>query len=155
MTVLVQIAPPSDLPLCHALRHEVFVVEQSVPLHEEVDGLDASALHLLARVHGVAVGTARMRDVEGHAKVERVAVLAAHREHGVGRALMEALHGEAQRLGYTEVVLHAQVQVIPFYERLSYTAHGEPFLDAAIWHREMTLHLSASQVAHAAAPPPR
>lgn len=135
---MIRLAGPADLAACHDVRHEVFVLGQQVPLALDVDGLDPAALHLLVIDGDRAIGTARLRDVDGNVKIERVAVRASHRGRGLGRALMERLHAEAAGLGYHEAVLHAQVAVIPFYEGLGYTAHGEPFLDAGIWHREMT-----------------
>lgn len=141
MSVRVRVAAPSELPLCHAVRHAVFVLGQDVPPELEIDGLDPVALHLLALHDDTPVGTARLRDVHGHAKIERVAVLAAHRGEGLGLALMHTLHAEAVRLGYTSAELHAQVQVVPFYEALGYVAHGERFLDAGIWHLAMTRDL--------------
>jgi len=146
--------PPDARALadCRAIRRAVFIDEQEVPESLEWDGLDAEAHHFLARAVpareaptrgpadpiGRAIGTARMRIVDGHAKAERVAVLASARRLGVGRELMLALevHARAQRL--PSVVLHAQVRAIPFYERLGYRAHGPVFLDAGIDHRAMT-----------------
>ena len=44
-----------------ALRHEVFVVEQGVPLEEEIDEHDETdALHLVATEDGHVVATARV-----------------------------------------------------------------------------------------------
>lgn len=143
MRTQVRIAAPDELPLCHRVRHEVFVVGQQVPLHEDLDGLDPLCLHLLAFVDGDAVGTARLRDVHGHAKIERVAVRDAWRGQGFGKRLMERLHAEALRLGYDEAALNAQIQVVSFYEALGYEAHGEPFVDAGIWHRAMRRGLGA------------
>ena len=44
-----------------ALRHEVFVVEQRVPLDEEVDAHDETALHLVAVDDGAVVAGAHAR----------------------------------------------------------------------------------------------
>jgi len=92
-------------------------------------------------VDGQPAGTARLRVVEGLAKAERVAVLERFRGAGVGAALMRALEGEARRRGLDQMVLHAQVRVIPFYERLGYAAHGPVFDDAGIPHRAMRKRL--------------
>ena len=44
-----------------AIRHEVFVIEQKVPVELEVDGLDGECVQVLAEdVHGNAIGTARL-----------------------------------------------------------------------------------------------
>ena len=143
-------ASAEGLEACRALRRAVFIKEQGVPEAIEWDGLDGEAQHFLAvdsaealrsTTRTAAVGTARMRIVDGQAKAERVAVREDVRTRGVGRLVMLAVEAHARRQGFPAVVLHAQVIAIPFYERLGYQAHGEIFLDAGIDHREMTKSL--------------
>lgn len=137
---------------CRQLRRTVFIEEQLVPETLEWDGLDPAARHFLAfSLEGTepaapasfqrleqALGTARMRRIDGHAKAERVAVRRDARRYGVGRLLMQAVETRARHEGLDAVVLHAQVTAIPFYESLGYAAHGGIFLDAGIDHRAMT-----------------
>jgi predicted GNAT family N-acyltransferase len=132
----------SELEDALAVRREVFIDEQGVPEHRELDGKDDEAIHFLATDEGTAVGAARMRAYdEATAKAERVAVVESHRGTGLGRALMETLETEAADRGYEEVVLHAQVPVVAFYERLGYEVTSEEFEDAGIPHREMRKQL--------------
>ena len=133
---------PSELATCLDIRREVFVREQGIAEEIEIDGLDTTCVHILARLEGAAVGTARLRNADGRAKAERVAVLASKRRLGVGRALMDALEAEARRLGHSELLLHAQEDVVPFYRCLGYVAHGSSFLEASIPHRAMTKGLA-------------
>ncbi|MCP5056436.1 MAG: GNAT family N-acetyltransferase [bacterium] len=130
---------------CLALRLEVFVDEQKVPLEIEEDGLDGKSTHFLAMDGDTILGTARLRIVNGDGKAERVAVKAVGRRGGVGRALMRAMEAEASRLGAQRMRLNAQVSAIPFYEALGYTAHGPEFGDAGIPHRAMRRDLAATQ----------
>ena len=126
---------------CLEIRREVFVEGQSVPIDREIDGLDREAEHFL--VLGESgdgdrpVGTARLRVVEGRAKVERVAVLELFRGMRLGQKLMEALESRARECKLRRVVLNAQVEVIPFYEKLGYRTAGSIFEDAGIPHRSM------------------
>jgi predicted GNAT family N-acyltransferase len=137
----IRVAEPGELAQCLAIRREVFVDEQRVPLHEEVDAHDAAAIHFVALVDGAAVGTARLRMLpDGTPKAERVAVRAPWRRRGVGEALMRALESAAR--GASEIVLNAQVPVIAFYERLGYRAEGPVFDEAGIPHRAMRKRLS-------------
>jgi len=136
-------ARPDELDRCLALRREVFVEEQGVPLAEEMDGLDAGCTHFLALAGGDAVGTARLRVTDdGRAKAERVAVRRSVRRSGAGRTLMRALEDEARARGRPELVLNAQVPVIAFYERLGYRVDGPEFLEAGIPHRAMRKRLT-------------
>ncbi len=137
-TVEVRRARPDELARCLAIRREVFVDEQGVPIEEEMDAHDAAYTHFLALAAGEAVGTARLRVTgDGRVKAERVAVRRPFRRAGVGRALMRALEDEARARGRRELVLNAQLPVVAFYERLGYRAEGPEFLEAGIPHRAM------------------
>ena len=133
---------PDELETCLEIRRDVFVRGQRIAEEIEIDGLDGECVHFLAWLAGVAVGAARLRESGGRAKAERVAVLEPHRGLGLGQALMDALEGEARSQGHVELVLNAQEDVVPFYERLGYTAHGPSFLEAEIPHRAMTKKLA-------------
>jgi predicted GNAT family N-acyltransferase len=133
-----------------AVRLRVFVHEQGVPLEEEVDRYDVDpatnppAVYVLGRLDGACIATGRLLlDVApgGLPHIGRVAVLAEHRRHGYGAAVMAALHEAALARGFRGVTLAAQLHAVPFYERLGYTAHGPVFLDAGIEHRNMDLAL--------------
>lgn len=134
-------ATADDLPHCFAVRTEVFTAGQGVPAEIERDGRDDEAVHVVARVRGAVVGTARLRAVHGAAKAERVAVLAAFRGHGVGAGLMAALERIAAAQHADELALHAQAAVVPFYERLGYAPVGAPFVEANIPHQAMAKRL--------------
>ena len=121
------------------IRETVFIQEQNVPEELEWDGLDDDATHLIARDNsGNPVATARMLN-NGH--IGRVAVLPSWRGRGIGSAMMQHLLQIAADKGQHEVHLDAQVEAIPFYQRLGFTAHGKIFMDAGIPHRHMQMTL--------------
>ncbi|MBW3622667.1 MAG: GNAT family N-acetyltransferase [Armatimonadetes bacterium] len=119
------------------VRVEVFVVEQGCPPEEESDEFDAVALHFVAVAGDRVVGTARAYEMDGCAKIGRVAVKRSHRGQGIGAALMEAAHAWARESGFSECILHAQTPVIGFYASLGYRAEGEEFYEADIPHYRM------------------
>ena len=119
------------------LRYEVFVDEQGVPRELEVDEFDAGAIHLVAIRRDQVVGTLRMLEHDGAAKIGRVAVRAAARRSGIGARLMERAAAIALQRGLSEVVLHAQVTVAGFYRRLGYVEEGDRFDEAGIPHIAM------------------
>lgn len=134
----VRVARADELDACRAVRRAVFVVGQGVPEHLEVDGRDADCGHIIAvDASGRAVGTARLMPGPGAATCQRVAVLEGLRGTGLGARIMAVFEREARRRGHSRVTLHAQASVVGFYERLGYTAHGEPFMEAGIEHRHM------------------
>jgi predicted GNAT family N-acyltransferase len=120
---------------CFAIRREVFVAEQNVPLEEEQDEHDATALHLLALLDGKPAATARVLLKEGNtAKITRVAVVKQARGTGLGAALMREAEAAS---GAEHFILDAQSHALSFYTRLGYRAVGDEFLEAGIPHRHM------------------
>lgn len=130
-----------DHAACFALRHTVFVEEQGVPVEEERDALDASAIHLLAHMDGVPVGTARILMKAQEAKIGRVCVLQSARGTGLGKALILAAMQSAKTRGVQSVRLGAQLHALEFYEKLGFTAQGPVYDDAGIDHRDMVRDL--------------
>ncbi len=138
----IRIADPGDLSGCHAVRREVFVVEQGVPEELEMDAYDAHAVHLLAiGADGRPLGTVRylygaparrkyaakgVADDET-AVLGRLAVTTAARGTGLGAELVRAVEADAGLRGLTGVYLEAQSHALGFYERLGYAAFGPEF----------------------------
>ena len=134
------IAETADIATCRALRRTVFIEEQGVPEQDEVDDLDAVAIHLLAQVDGQAIGTARLLVVGEAGKIGRVCVLRAARGAGHGAALIRAAVARFQDMpGIKYAKLGAQIHALGFYEALGFVALGPVFDDAGIAHREMVL----------------
>lgn len=117
------------------IRHEVFIIEQRVPVELEWDEMDASSLHAVATDEtGQAIGTARLLP-DGH--IGRMAVKLANRRTGVGSAMLAALMQEAEKRGHKAVMLSAQIQAQAFYERVGFVCESEEFMDAGIPHIHM------------------
>lgn len=118
------------------IRNRVFVEEQGVPPDLEWDGLDEHAYHVLAcAADGTPIGTGRLLQ-DGH--IGRLAVLREWRGKGVGGALLEILLVIANKMGYEQVLLHAQVAVKAFYQRRGFVPQGNVFMEAGIPHLLMT-----------------
>jgi predicted GNAT family N-acyltransferase len=125
-----------------AVRYDVFVVEQGVPEAIEWDDADPASIHALAEdAAGRPIGCARLLP-DGH--IGRVAVLRAHRRHGVGAALLQCLLDAARERGDARAIVNAQVDAMPFYARYGFVARGEVFEEAGIDHRVMELALAPS-----------
>lgn len=136
-----EIGLTGDLETCLAIRRVVFIEEQGVSLADEVDGRDGEAEHLLARLDGQPVGTARMLVAGETGKIGRVAVLAGARGRGIGAALIRAAVARLRERGLRVAKLGAQTHALGFYEGLGFQAQGPVYDDAGIPHRDMTLAL--------------
>lgn len=111
-----------------AVRKAVFMDEQDY--QDEFDATDESegCVHVALLVEGAPAGSARtFADPAGSARwaIGRVAVLPQHREHGLGRLLVEACEQAALAGGATELCLHAQARLEPWYNSMGYTRFGE------------------------------
>lgn len=127
-----------DIATCQQLRRVVFIQEQGVSEADEVDGLDDTAIHLLAWDGDAPVGTARLLLKGSLGKIGRVCVLPKARGTGLGAELIRAALDVLRQLpGVTEAYLGSQSHATGFYEKLGFALEGEEFLDAGIPHRHM------------------
>jgi len=132
------ISQTDNLGTCLDLRRVVFMEEQNVSLADEIDGMDDKAIHVLARIDDLPVGTARILLAGEQAKIGRVCVLQHARGKGLGAAIIKACLDVARaQQGVTSAKLGAQVHALAFYEKLGFSAFGPVYDDAGIPHRDM------------------
>jgi predicted GNAT family N-acyltransferase len=115
------------------LREPLGMARADVPFPFERE-----SLHLVAERDGEVVGCVLFHPegVRG-GRLFQMAVRADDRRSGLGRRLVATLEGELRRRGFRAVHLHARADVVPFYERLGYATHGEPFVEIGLAHRRM------------------
>lgn len=123
----------------------MFVDGQGVPPEIEADGADGRAVHSVVLTggptDGEVVGTGRLLEEAGMARLGRIAVRSDRRGSGVGVAVVRELEGAAAAAGLPRLLLHAQAPVVDFYARLGWTVTGPVDLEAGIEHRWMTRDL--------------
>jgi predicted GNAT family N-acyltransferase len=120
----------------YAIREDVFVEEQQIPLALEFDAIDAQCLHAVVYAGNDAVGTGRLLP-DGY--IGRIAVRRAARGMGVGTQVLQGLLDKARERGQRQVTLNAQIQAEPFYAHFGFVREGAPFDEAGIAHIAMTL----------------
>ncbi|MHA6484075.1 GNAT family N-acetyltransferase [Paenibacillus sp. strain BS8-2] len=126
-----------QLQEAYAIRTEVFVEEQGVPVEAEIDEYEQVSRHVLVKYDGEPAGTGRVRELGGMAKLERICVKEKFRKCGIGVAIMNGLESIAREQGLTRAKLHAQTQAAPFYERVGYTVDSDTFMEENIPHVRM------------------
>jgi predicted GNAT family N-acyltransferase len=124
------------------LRHEVFCVEQGVPVYEELDGRDGEGVHLVAISNGILLGTCRLLFVGPTVQFSRLAVRKSARRQGIASALLALADEETRAGGARRLVLHAQTYARALYEAAGYEPRGRIFMEAGIEHIAMEKHLS-------------
>jgi predicted GNAT family N-acyltransferase len=125
-----------------ALRHEVFCVEQGVPVYEELDGRDSEGVHLVAVANGTLLATCRLLFVGPTVQFSRLAVRKSARRQGIASALLALADEETRAGGARRLVLHAQTYARALYEAAGYEPRGRIFMEAGIEHIAMEKHLS-------------
>ena len=126
----------------YKVRREVFILEQRVPEDLEIDEIDPIAFHALAYNGNACIGTARLHvNDDGFGQIGRMAILRPFRNKGLGRQIMRVLIEAAKSKGISSLILHAQVSVIPFYEKLGFITNGPIYDEAGIAHRNMMMVL--------------
>ncbi len=142
MITVKEITTPEELETAFGIRQLVFVQEQQVDPAEEYDEFETTSKHYLALDGDKAVGTARWRRTKNGVKLERFAVLKEYRSSGAGSALLTRLVSDVSKDFDAKIYLHAQWQVIPFYEKYGFETEGPEFEEAGIRHKKMNLKMN-------------
>ena len=119
----------------HKIRYDVFVIGQNCPEDLEWE-YEEESTHFLLSEDSVPLATARHRKTEKGFKLERFAVLDTARGKGLGMKILLAILNDLKdetALKY----MHAQEQVIPFYEKVGFEKSGNLFEEAGIMHYKM------------------
>ena len=107
------------------LRHEVFIDEQNVPYDEIFDGMNEKSVHFVIFDESSPIATARALNDNGSWRIGLVAVKKSRRGEHLGEKVMhEAIDYITSHNGH-EILLTAQQEVRPFYERLGFEQDGE------------------------------
>ena len=118
-----------DWQAYYALRYDVLRKQWNQPLGSEVLNDESSAFHLVAEEDKQIIGAARMHESAPHqGQVRCVAVATDQQGKGVGKAMMQELERRAQERKWTEIVLEARENAVPFYESLGYTIEQSSYL---------------------------
>ena len=125
------------MEIAHQIRHVVFVIGQNCPEELEWE-YEEESTHFLVLDNGESVATARHRKTDKGYKLERFAVLESEREKGYGKIVLKAILDDLSDFKGL-MYMHAQKQVLPFYEKLGFKKGGEEFKEAGITHFKMYL----------------
>lgn len=132
-----------ELDLGFALRIEVFVKEQNVPIELELDEKDYSenTVHIGYFDDDKLIGIARLIDLDKDViHIGRVVIDKEYRGKGIGRKLIIGCENITKQILKKEIIieLSAQIQAEKFYESLGYNRINDKiYLDAGIEHVDM------------------
>jgi len=154
------VSTPEELAAHFRIRHQVFVVEQGLfrstgvgtgadggwdrDIHDD----DPATVHVVGLFDGTACGTVRLYpvpEVPGRWKGDRLAVLDAHRHHGLGAPLVRFAVAKAGARGGREMEAYIQPANVRFFEWLGWRPTGGLVSYADIAHQRMLIDLGVSR----------
>ncbi len=136
MKIETSIVKYPNLKECYDVRYKVFVEEQKFDEEIEIDEIDNIAYHVLIKLNGEAVATARFFKKEIW-KIGRVCVLKEVRNLKLGNLLMNEIEKQLIKLDVNKVYLTSQLQAVGFYEKNNFIKEGEIFLEEGCEHIKM------------------
>jgi len=122
--------------LAFKIREEVFIGELKIDPSMEYEHEDESAHYLFFDEDDKPIATARFRETSEGYKIERFAVIKAHRNKGLGKIILNILLEDLIPLNET-IYLNAQIEAVDFYLRNGFKTIGEAFIDADVVHYKM------------------
>ena len=127
-----------ELQEAFEVRRQVFVREQGISEDLVFDEHDREALHIVVKDGERVIGTARVQFLaDNQAKLERMAILKHYRHKGIGKEMLLFLDAVWKDKQVQQVIIHAQLEVVPFYKLYGFDEFGLPFREAGIKHIEM------------------
>lgn len=135
-----------DLSEVFEIRKKVFQIEQGVPFEEEFDAIDDLSIHVIVYTSDTdkrPVATGRVYFDGDNYRIGRVAVLKEERGKYYGDFAVRMLANKAFLAGANDILIHAQTNVIPFYEKIGFQVNGDEFIEAGIKHVSMVLKSGA------------
>ena len=119
----------SDWKAYYALRFNVLREPWNQPLGSEVLADEDQAIHAIAAEGEEVLGVARMHESSpNQGQVRCVAIATAAQGKGIGKAIMAYLEDQAKAKGWTEIVLEARENAVPFYRAIGYSIVAESYL---------------------------
>ena len=128
----------NDIEKCFLIRKEVFVNEQKCDPEDEYEN-EEDSIHFLLLDNNNPVATARYRETKNGIKMERFAVLKNMRGKGYGLMILNYMISDLSE-NILIKYLHAQVQVVRFYEKVGFKKIGKQFDEVGIMHYKMILN---------------
>jgi putative N-acetyltransferase (TIGR04045 family) len=115
-----------ELRAAYKIRHDIFVNEQKLFKRSDRDSLDSKAIHIVALLGNVVVGTVRVYEKDrGIWFGSRLAVLKPYRGR-VGGLLVQKAIATVQEKEAKQFFAHVQLHTVSFFKRRRWKPVGKP-----------------------------
>ena len=124
------------------VRKTVFIYEQKFEAELDYDDFDFTCTHIGMIHDGRTIGTARVYLKQGEEYFGRFSILKEFRNKGLGIVLMNEVKRIAKDvLGWNQLILESQIQVVPFYLKCGAIVTGPEYIVQDYPHVPMRIDL--------------
>lgn len=126
------------------LRYKILLEPLGLKFLDSFRAKEANYLHIgcVEQLDDKLVGGLILAPLDNEKiRLMQVAVDTVYRGEGVGRELVKYAEKRAKEAGYSQIVMHAMLSVVGFYEKLGYHAEGDIFDEQGITFLKMVKDL--------------
>lgn len=116
------------------LRMQVFVLEGKIAIEDEFDENDGeNTVYALAFDGNLPVSTNRLViENQTTVRITRVATLNEYRHRGIASKLLTTMEAYIAEHNFNEILIHSEIQALPFYLVNGYEIASEPYLEDGV-----------------------
>ena len=122
------------------LRYKILLEPLGLKFLDSFRAKEANYLHIgcVEQLDDKLVGGLILAPLDNERiRLMQVAVDTVYRGEGVGRELVKYAEKRAKEAGYSQIIMHAMLSVVGFYEKLGYHAEGDVFDEQGITFLKM------------------
>ncbi|MCI5634816.1 MAG: GNAT family N-acetyltransferase [Alphaproteobacteria bacterium] len=126
------------------LRYKILLEPLGLKFLDSFRAKEANYLHIgcVEQLDDKLVGGLILAPLDNERiRLMQVAVDTVYRGEGVGRELVKYAEKRAKEAGYSQIIMHAMLSVVGFYEKLGYHAEGDVFDEQGITFLKMVKDL--------------
>lgn len=126
------------------LRYKILLEPLGLKFLDSFRAKEANYLHIgcIEQLDDKLVGGLILAPLDNEKiRLMQVAVDTVYRGEGVGRELVKYAEKRAKEAGYSQIIMHAMLSVVGFYEKFGYHAEGDIFDEQGITFIKMVKDL--------------
>ena len=126
------------------LRYKILLEPLGLKFLDSFRAKEANYLHIgcIEQLDDKLVGGLILAPLDNEKiRLMQVAIDTVYRGEGVGRELVKYAEKRAKEAGYSQIIMHAMLSVVGFYEKLGYHAEGDIFDEQGITFLKMVKDL--------------
>ena len=126
------------------LRYKILLEPLGLKFLDSFRAKEANYLHIgcVEQLDDKLVGGLILAPIDNEKiRLMQVAVDTVYRGEGVGRERVKYAEKRAKEAGYSQIIMHAMLSVVGFYEKLGYHAEGDIFDEQGITFIKMVKDL--------------